>query len=407
MSFCNFHGCDETEERPLLQPMEISDDSHSDMVPGCSDCTDATKHQRSLQPIEIAEEQRVSERIPPCYYDGEAILYFSNEVGPSIPFLWMLNMAMLLHEHQALRCALPPYVRDMIKYESYENALVLKMFDISFFSVPSTYWVCYCLIVTALDFADVITDVAYAGNMSFGGVDFCSKGNTTAIWIHWWRNSAFHFFGIPCIPLDALSLLALILSLFQTVIPLATMLRKESPDKPVSYARGDDGRAKSCLTGSDLYNDDVFFLLWEKLADLNLLKRWVSRNGVQLNLQSWVLVINKIQATSTPVMPILSVALSFFMTALKLLEVIKFISIWCRIEEIAKGASVPEEKRSDFDAKLSLFRRRGVAVVSAAIFLWLALCGVCVTLIGIGRCPSGIQTWHGCLHIEVDVSNSQ
>ena len=62
------------------------------------------------------------------------------------------------------------------------------------------------------------------------------------------------------------------------------------------------------------------------------------------------------------------------------------MSIWCRIE-----------------AKLPLFRWRGVAVVSATILLFLALCGACVTLIGMGRCPGGIHTWHGCLHIEVDV----
>eukprot|EP00435_Cladocopium_sp_Y103_P070302 s995_g35.t1 len=151
----------------------------------------------------------------------------------------------------------------MLKYESYEIALELNMFDISGISVPSTYWVCYCQLVTALDFADVMTDVAYAGSMSFGGADLCSEGNTTALWIHWWRHSAFHFSGIPCVSLDTLSLLALILSLFQTVIPLATVLRKENPDKPVKYARGDDGKAKSCLTGGDLYNDDVFLALGE------------------------------------------------------------------------------------------------------------------------------------------------
>ena len=72
------------------------------------------------------------------------------------------------------------------------------------------------------------------------------------------------------------------------------------------------------------------------------------------------------------------------------------------IEEFSNGASVPEEERSKFEAKLSLFRWRGVAVVSATILLFLALCGACVTLIGMGS-PGGIQTWHGCLHIEVDV----
>eukprot|EP00435_Cladocopium_sp_Y103_P064534 s134_g26.t1 len=175
MSFCNFLACDDTEERPLLQPMEISDDSHSrgsedsDIVPGCCDCTDATRHQRSLQPIEISEEQRVSERIPPCYYDGEPILYFStrrchgDSAYPTKPIwtwalaIWLLPLRL---EHQALRCALPPYVRDMLKYESNEIALELKMFDVSGISVPSTYWVCYCLLATALDFDDVMTDVA-------------------------------------------------------------------------------------------------------------------------------------------------------------------------------------------------------------------------------------------------------
>jgi hypothetical protein len=93
----------------------------------------------------------------------------------------------------------------------------------------------------------------------------------------------------------------------------------------------------------------------------------------------------------------------FLHDRLKLLEVRKFMSIWCRIEEIVNGASVPEEERSKFEAKLSLFRWRGVAVVAATILLFLALCGACVTLIGMGRCPGGIHTWHGCLHIEVDV----
>ena len=485
MAFCNVHGCDDTEERPLL-PTEMSDsDSRASEDSDIARCCDFTKRRSSLiSPIELAEIARVSERIPPCYdYDGEAIDYFSQEVGPSIPLLWMLNVAMLLHvaffflitwcfrrchqssaypskpiwawavaiwllplrlvaEHFALNCALPPYVRDMLKHESYETALELKMFDISGFSVPSTYWVCYCLILTALDFADVITDVAYAGSMSFGGVDLCSHGNTSALWIHWWHHSAFHFLGIPCISLDTLSLLALILSLFQTVIPLATMLRKGSPDKPVKYERGDDGHAHSCITGGELYNDDVFFALGEaagleslkqmafkvKVCNIerlvNMKKEWrimgwaeplskhfaerfflsyLLENGIQLNLQSWVLVINKVQAPSMPMMPILSVALSFFMIVLKLLEVRKFIFFWHHIEEIASGASVPEEERSKFEAKLLLFRRRGVAVVSATILLFLALCGACVTLSGIGRCPGEIHTWHGCLHIKVDI----
>ena len=159
---------------------------------------------------------------------------------------------------------------------------------------------------------------------------------------------------------------------------------------------------------------------------------WV---GIQLNLQPWVLVINKVQAEIgfnpasqcnagswadlygwimlntlltmlvvlvrphpcqwCPSCPWHSVSSWWFEVA----RVRKFMSIWCRIEEIANGASVPEGERSKFEAKLSLFRWRGVAVVSATILLFLALCGACVTLIGMGRCPGGIHTCHGCLHI--------
>ena len=159
-----------------MLPTEMSDsDSRGSEDSDIVRCSDFATNRRSslISPIELAE-QRVSERIPPCYDYGEEINYFSQEVGPSILLLWMLNVAMLLHvaffflitwcfrrchqssaypskpiwawavtiwllplrlvaEHFALKCALPPYVRDMLKYESYETALELKMFDISGF----------------------------------------------------------------------------------------------------------------------------------------------------------------------------------------------------------------------------------------------------------------------------------
>lgn len=105
------------------------------------------------------------------------------------------------------------------------------------------------------------------------------------------------------------------------------------------------------------------------------------------------------QARSMPMIPILSVSLSFFMAVVQLLEVRKFISVWRRVEHIAQEASVPEAKQSTFSSKLSSFRRRGAIVVSAGVLLVLALFGACVTLTGMQRCPNGIQSWNDCLDI--------
>lgn len=153
-------------------------------------------------------------------------------------------------EHKSLSFALPPYFKDLMKYDSYRGSLELTAFDIMGVPVSARLWAVSCTIFTALDYLDVVTDAAYAGTMFFGGrswkyctfltgrlivisiaprvsgADICSQGRTDALWQYWWRHSAFGF--IPCFHLDQLCLASLLLSSLQIVIPLVTCWRFSS-----------------------------------------------------------------------------------------------------------------------------------------------------------------------------------
>ena len=105
---------------------------------------------------------------------------------------------------------------------------------------------------------------------------------------------------------------------------------------------------------------------------------------------------------------ILSLALSCFLTTLKFGELMRFIFIWARTEEIAKLAKndyqpESEEKARKFEAKLRSFRWRAIVGIGSFVLLALALSTALFTLMGAGRCPHGILTLHGCISVPTAV----
>ncbi|CAK9026866.1 unnamed protein product [Durusdinium trenchii] len=449
---------------------------------GChwTDGPDASERKGLLQVDVCGEDSSDSQEwdaqaertwLPACFYDGGEILWTSHSVGPAIPWLWALNIALIIHsalffilvllarsctsgssypaapvwivvvavsllplqllaEYQCLCAVLATFTKDMMQWHP-----TGARFTVMTVPVPVGVWVLYCMSLSTLFFADLLTDSNFSGTMSFSGAEMCSD-QTDKIWGYWWEHSVVGMIGVPPVPLDHLVFICWLLTFLQQVVPCATMVRSDR----VAYERSNDGKSKALLTGQQLYNDDVFFELgtaaglhsitlistncrwchvkrlcqtqpWRVMGYAKPLAEQLTKKfflsyflepAVQLNLQACILAINRYQMGYFALVPALSLGLSMFTTALNLAEMRTFFRLWQELGTIVEKAKqhpdIPKEAVPKLEAGLSLWCHRGIYV--GVIFLVAAatLFTAGLTIFGAHQCPHGLITLFGCLH---------
>ncbi|CAK8988922.1 unnamed protein product [Durusdinium trenchii] len=359
---------------------------------------------------------------------------------PAAP-IWIMIIAVLplplqiAAEYKSICTVLPTFTNDMMQWHPSG-----ARFTVMSVPVPVNCWIFYCMILSTVFFADLLTDSNFAGTMSFSGAEMCSD-RTDEIWNFWWTHSLMGMTGLPPIRLDHLVFVCWLLTFLQQVVPCATMLRADH----MTYALKDDGKSTAIMTGQQLYNDDVFFELgtaaglksitqistncrwchvkrlsksqpWRVMGYAKPLAEQLSKKfflsyflepAVQINLQAYILAINRHQMGYFALVPALSLGLSMFTTALNLAEMLAFFRLWKELQDIVEQAKehpdMPEEAAPKLEAGLTLWCHRAVFVGLIFIVAAATLFTAGLTVFGAHHCPHGLITVFGCLHAVSDV----